>query len=76
MGEVTNKQRAEWAQEALAAYPPSKGEDLATRAADLVCDLLHLLRREAGMDTDEEREDWLMGRLLCNRAEIAEDEEG
>ena len=50
-GFPTNKQRAEWAREALAAY---KGKVVDEEAiGDLICDLLHLARREFGKTLDD-----------------------
>ena len=50
---VTNAQRAMWAKQALAAHEPNWGNHIPEQVHDLMGNLLHLLRREAGLSPDE-----------------------
>lgn len=46
-----NSQRAEWAEDALAAFRDScvqQDSDLGTSACDLICDLLHMVSQNRG----------------------------
>lgn len=52
----TNDDRATRALKALCTYsaedaPAYSAESIETRVADLICDLLHLVRRDKGSDT-------------------------
>lgn len=51
MSGITNQQRAEWARDALVAYKDRKVDVEAI--SDLICDLLHLARREFGKTLDD-----------------------
>ncbi len=49
---TTNEDRADWAEQALEAFPPIDGEDdCAVR--DLICDLLHAARRRGQQPLEE-----------------------
>lgn len=52
MSDISNKQRAEWAMEGLTSYARAKStvpglyDDIDVVLTDLLCDLMHLARRE------------------------------
>ncbi|MBX4911452.1 hypothetical protein HJA82_29500 [Rhizobium bangladeshense] len=56
MAEITNKDRATWAADALAAFKASHqcDTDEVTNIKDLITDLLHLARREHGVTKSDD----------------------
>jgi hypothetical protein len=60
-----NDDRADWAAEALAAFPAADN-DPETNIMDLVCDLLHLYVRECGEEANPAR---LLERALWHYGE-------
>lgn len=78
MSEPTNKERAERAREVLKAYERlggTRASEVETCSQDLITDLLHLLRREAGLSDQQHREDVLQRAAEMNLIEIREDPE-
>lgn len=76
--QVTNADRAAWAEEALATftdivYDSPDVEDMETRIKDLIVNLLHLARREAGV-TDVAA--FAAQAVEMHNVECAEDPEG
>lgn len=79
MTDVTNAMRADWARIAQAAFDAqvyrgnaADNEELSTRIGDLVGDLLHLARREAGVTDLREMLDDALAR---HDEEVAQDPE-
>lgn len=76
-GNRKNRERAEWAREALDVFEartaPLGGEDMETMVGDLVVDLLHLLRFE-GVVKPKDARGWLEGRLSIYDGEVADRE--
>jgi hypothetical protein len=72
MPETTNNDRAEWAETALAAYMAETGTDEADAPADLVNDIIHVLRLRRGFDLSDIM-DWFADRLQMATWEAEED---
>ncbi|MES0071899.1 hypothetical protein [Mesorhizobium sp. M0058] len=75
LSHITNADRAEWARTALEAFQSAcpQDEDEKTCIKDLITDLLHLARRECGVDDAMH-----FATLAANMhdAEVIEDDEG
>lgn len=69
---VTNSDRAAWAQHAIDAFRAICATDYEDAPGDLVTDILHLVRREFGV---EDLQGWLAARLNMHEMELAEDPE-
>ena len=68
---INNSNRAAWAMTALEAFPAADN-DLLTNIGDLIVDLLHLARLEAGLDPRELHQ-WASDRVDCHNSEVEED---
>lgn len=55
MSDVTNSDRAQWAEIALATFTETVNTDREDAIADLICDLLHLARQD-GLDPESQLE--------------------
>lgn len=85
MGEVTNTDRADWAEVALYAFCKEvycargftdlEPEEQVEAVADLICDLQHLMRLRLGMFADE-RERLVRGAIRTSEIELVEDPDG
>lgn len=76
MPETTNRDSAERARKALMAYSDHVAGSPEEIAADLVCDILHLMRRSHVLVGRMDRERWLIGRLNVHELELTERKEG
>lgn len=75
MSDITNRDRAAWAAEAIDLFALTTrmdGEDEQTKAKDLATNIVHFLRLECGLSF-EEAESVIMSAVNMARAEAEED---
>lgn len=69
---MTNSKRASLAYKAISAYQAASKSDNDDAPADLVCDILHYIRRRQGVTIDDIPA-WLEARAAMNAIEVEQD---